>query len=195
MTEDPTPLDWTELLADQCGWLWSVQVPPRLTGLADEEYFWEPVPGCWSVRPRGRGVAEEVGAGAMVLDVAFPAPDPAPVTTIAWRLAHLLVGVFGERNARYFGGPDVSYHSTDYPPTAADPLHRLDREVDRWLAGVRGLTGADLVQHCREPGFESDPMAGLVQHINREAIHHCAEIALLRDLFAHRPRPAPGATS
>ncbi len=29
-------------------------------------------------------------------------------------------------------------------------------------------------------------MAGLVLHINREAIHHGAEIALLRDLWAHR---------
>ncbi len=23
----------------------------RLTGLTDEEYLWEPVPGCWSLRP------------------------------------------------------------------------------------------------------------------------------------------------
>jgi len=28
-------------------------------------------------------------------------------------------------------------------------------------------------------------MAELVLHINREAIHHGAEIALLRDLYAH----------
>ena len=30
------------------------------------------------------------------------------------------------------------------------------------------------------------PLAALVLHINREAIHHGAEIALLRDLYAHR---------
>jgi hypothetical protein len=29
-------------------------------------------------------------------------------------------------------------------------------------------------------------MAALVLHINREALHHGAEIALLRDLYAHR---------
>jgi hypothetical protein len=29
-------------------------------------------------------------------------------------------------------------------------------------------------------------MAELVLHINREVIHHGAEIALLRDLYAHR---------
>ena len=32
-------------------------------------------------------------------------------------------------------------------------------------------------------------MAALVLHINREAIHHLAEIALLRDLFRAGPRP------
>ncbi len=29
-------------------------------------------------------------------------------------------------------------------------------------------------------------MAALVLHIHRELIHHLAEIALLRDLYAHR---------
>jgi hypothetical protein len=30
-------------------------------------------------------------------------------------------------------------------------------------------------------------MAALVLHINREIIHHGAEIALLRDLYRHSP--------
>ena len=30
-------------------------------------------------------------------------------------------------------------------------------------------------------------MAALVLHINREALHHGAEIAMLLDLHAHRP--------
>lgn len=37
---------------------------------------------------------------------------------------------------------------------------------------------------CGEPDFEQDPMAALVLHINREVIHHGAEISLLRDLYA-----------
>ena len=37
-----------------------------------------------------------------------------------------------------------------------------------------------------EGPFAEYPMAGLVLHINREAIHHGAEIALLRDLYANR---------
>ncbi|GAB2330252.1 hypothetical protein STREPTOSP366_54110 [Streptomyces variabilis] len=28
----------------------------RLSGLGDEEYLWEPVPACWSIRRRGEAV-------------------------------------------------------------------------------------------------------------------------------------------
>ncbi|MBC8076520.1 MAG: DinB family protein, partial [Chloroflexales bacterium] len=27
----------------------------RLVGLTDDEYLWEPVPHCWSIRPRSAG--------------------------------------------------------------------------------------------------------------------------------------------
>jgi hypothetical protein len=33
-------------------------------------------------------------------------------------------------------------------------------------------------------------MASLVMHINREAVHHGAEVALLRDLFRWQPARA-----
>jgi len=62
----------------------------RLAGLTDEEYFWEPAPGCWSVRQRGDG--------RWAVDQAMPGPDPAPLTTIAWRLWHL-IDMYGENRA------------------------------------------------------------------------------------------------
>ena len=34
-----------------------------------------------------------------------------------------------------------------------------------------------------EGPFANEPMASLITHINREALHHGAEIALLRDLY------------
>ena len=37
-----------------------------------------------------------------------------------------------------------------------------------------------------EGAWSQRSMAELVLHINREVIHHGAEIALLRDLYAHR---------
>jgi hypothetical protein len=64
----------------------------------------------WSVRPRGEATAPiALGGGEFTQDFAWPAPDPAPVTTIAWRLSHLIVGVFGMRVASHFGGEPVDY--------------------------------------------------------------------------------------
>jgi hypothetical protein len=191
------PLDWPEELAAQLAWHWSAILAPRLAGLSDEEYFWEPAPGCWSVRPRGQGVAVEVGGGPFVIHFALPEPDPPPLTTIAWRFGHLLVGVFGARNATYFGGPPVDYATYSYPGTADAAVAGLTDQVERWLAGVRGLGPEELAQRCEEAGHESESMAALVLHIQREAFHHGAEIALLRDLFratgggppAHPARP------
>jgi len=41
----------------------------RLTGLADEEYLWEPAPGAWSIRRRGQASSPKAfGPGAWVLD-------------------------------------------------------------------------------------------------------------------------------
>ena len=38
-----------------------------------------------------------VGIGEAVIDFAVPEPSPPPITTIAWRMAHIAVGVFGAR--------------------------------------------------------------------------------------------------
>ena len=175
-------INWTKELVDQLDWHWQSQLRPRLEGLTDEEYFWEPVAQAWNVRPRGQGVAMEVGRGDFIIDFAMPEPSPPPVTTIAWRLSHVLVGVLGDRNARHFGGPPTEYDSYDYPGTAAEALSRLDDSYASWVAGVGGLDEDALAAPCGEPGFEERPMVELVLHINREMLHHSAEIALLRDL-------------
>ena len=189
------PIDWTEELAEQLDLHWRSQLRPRLDGLTDEEHRWEPVPGCWSVRPRGEAVsAMATGGGALVIDFAFPTPEPAPVTTIAWRLAHLIVGVFGARVASHFGGPPMDYATYELPTSAAAALAALDEVHARWSAGVRSLGPEGLARPCgpAEGPYADRPLSTLVLHINREAIHHGAEIALLRDLYAHRSdAPAP----
>lgn len=188
-------IDWTSALADQLDWHWRHQLRPRLDGLADDEYFWEPVPGCWSIRPRGSSAAPiGAGAGEYVAEYAFPEPDIPPVTTIAWRLAHLIVGVFGSRNASHFGGPAVGYDTFEYAGTAARALTQLDEAYAAWDQGVRGLGAEELARPCgpAEAPFDKLPMAELVLHINREALHHGAEIALLRDLYRAQTTPSGG---
>ncbi len=127
-------------------------------------------------------------AATSVIDWAFPEPVPAPVTTIAWRLGHVIVGVLGVRNASHFGGPAVSYQTYDWSRTADGAVDQLDRAYATWVDGVRAL-GDDALE--RQVGPAEGPWAEasyaeLVLHINREMIHHCAEIMLLRDLYRHR---------
>lgn len=179
-------LDWTAVLAGQLDWHWQHLLRPRLAGLTDAEYLREPAPECWSVRPRGTSAAPiAVGGGDWVVEFAFPEPEPPPVTTIAWRMAHLIVGVFGARVAAHFGGPPVSWDTFGYAGTAARALAQLDEGYAAWAAGVRGLDAAALARPCgpAEGPWADSPMADLVTHINREVIHHGAEICLLRDLY------------
>jgi hypothetical protein len=53
------------------------------------------------------------------------------------------------------------------------------------MASVRGLAADGLVRPCgpAEGPYAESSMAELVLHINREMLHHGAEIALLRDLY------------
>jgi hypothetical protein len=181
--------DWKAELSSQLTWHWDHHVRPRLDGLTDDEYFWEPVAGCWSIRPRAEAQTPmAAGAGDLVIDFAYPEPIPTPVTTIAWRLGHVIVGVFGQRNAAHFAGPPVDYGSTVWPPTAADALAAIDTAYARWTAGVAALDADRLAAPVgpAEGPWSELPFAALVLHINRETIHHLAEVLLLRDLYRAR---------
>ncbi|MCW3840568.1 DinB family protein [Micromonospora yasonensis] len=182
---------WNPLLREQLAQHWTGQLRDRLDGLTDDEYFWEPAPGCWNVRPRGTGTTPvQAGSGAMTIDFAMPQPDPPPFTTIAWRLGHVIVGVLATRNAAHFGRASTDYQSFEYAATAAGALAQLDTEYATWLAGVESLGEADLARPCGEAEgpYAERPLAALVLHINRELIHHLAEVCLLRDLHLHTHR-------
>jgi hypothetical protein len=184
---------WNPLLREQITWHWDLQLRPRLSGLTDDEYFWEPAPGSWSVRPHGTGTAPvRAGAGAMAIDFAMPQPDPAPFTTIAWRLAHVIVGVLAVRSAAHFGRAPTDYQAFEYAATADEALAQLDAEYATWLAGVESLGETGLARPCGEAEgpYAERPLAALVLHIHRELIHHLAEVCLLRDLYLHTHREA-----
>ncbi len=178
-----TEVHWNRLLLDQLEDHWSGQLRPRLEGLTDDEYLWEPVPGAWNVHVDGN-----TDGGRTTVDFAYPEPVPAPVTTIAWRLAHIVVGVLGARNASHFEGPPADYETWTYAATAGDALAQLDEGYVLWTDGVRSLGEEGLARPCGEAEgpYADEPLAALVTHIHREVIHHGAEVALLRDLYAHR---------
>jgi DinB superfamily len=92
-------VDWNAELVDQLEWHWKHQLRPRLDGLTDDEYFWQPVEGCWTLSRRGESRAPiSLGGGEFTMDYAKPPHEREPVTTIAWRLAHL-ISLFGPSDA------------------------------------------------------------------------------------------------
>jgi DinB superfamily len=96
----------------------------RLDGLGDEEYFWEPVEGCWSVRRADDGRWRIDGDGGDVS--AGPAPDPAPVTTIAWRIGHIGLTFIGFGD-RLFADGKITLADVEFAPSAAAARAFLDR--------------------------------------------------------------------
>ncbi|MET7447267.1 MULTISPECIES: DinB family protein [unclassified Streptomyces] len=167
-----------------------VEVPP----LTDEEYLWEPVPGCWSVRRRdtgpGPGATALTGAGDWGRDTApHPHPSPPPFTTLAWRLSHLseLLTLRADHTAG-----SRSLTRDDYRPVgdAAGALADFGASADAWRAALLGADDAalDTVGYSSYP-HGSDPedlFLETVWWVNQEMLHHGAEIALLRDLYRVR---------
>ena len=180
---------WNETLRDQLDFHYDYLFRRRLEGLTDDEYFWEPAPGAWSVRPRAEATSSHAaGAGDLVIDYAWPEPTPPPVTTIGWRLGHVIVGCFAERTGNHFGGTPTDYDRWVFAATADGALAQLDAAYAAWTAGVATLGEDGLARPVgpAEGHFAESPYADLVLHINRELIHHGAEICLLRDLYRAR---------
>lgn len=156
------------------------EVLARLEGLTDREYRWEPVEGCWSVRPVGSDFVADF----------VPEADPAPFTTIAWRIWHIAADCLDSYSRRAFDrpGPRDEAH---FVGGATDAVADLDRAVDNFLSGLSAL-GEDVWQPI---GPEFGPFAeasfvDLALHAHREVVHHGAEIGLLRDLYRATPRTA-----
>jgi len=149
----------------------------RCRDLTDEEFLWEPVADCWNIRP------DENHVGGWSYEYEFAPEDPAPVTTIAWRLVHLSAG-----NRVYwnhaFGDGTLTFTDLLVPHTASDALDawRESREpITAWLADATDDNLAEL----RPTHLPSRQMSAgdQVRTLVDEQIHHGAEIALLRDLY------------
>ena len=140
----------------------------RLDGLRDEEYFWEPAPGSWTIRQRDDGT--------WMADWPLPRPDPEPFTTVAWRLwrwQHAPVADDPRVERVIRGDPSVLDAFGDQVPTS------------------------DLVDHAASYG-RWDLVVGLVQRgapvsaTGRTPLHLAAgagELAVVKTLLDHGADP------
>jgi hypothetical protein len=159
---------------------WQFQLRPRLEGLTDDEYYWEPAPDCWTVR--------RMQDGRFVPDWAPQSPEPPPFTTIAWRICHMAGPCLDIRVRELLRGETIDYENYPWPGDATDALALLDSAYASWRDGIRAL-GEDGLWRNIGPAagpYADSPWFEMITHNNREIIHHGAEVALLRDLYRAR---------
>jgi hypothetical protein len=185
-----TPPRLAPLLA-QFDFTWD-RLVTRLDGLTDAEYLWEPVPGCWSIRPRGQQRTKQAsGRGEWVYESERPAPDPPPFTTIAWRVCHL-AGTMAMRADYTIGTRSMTYDTYEIPGTASAGITALVAAGTAWREALTSASDTDLDQVGRSAfpwGLDPTlPFLDITWWVNQEALHHGAEIALLRDLYRAQPR-------
>jgi hypothetical protein len=151
----------------------------RLDGLTDDEYRWEPVAGCWNVRPSAQSPS------GWSVDYPEVPPDPPPFTTIAWRMLHVSDGnsIYWEHSF----GPGVR-NFWDLAPrgeagAAIEYLVESQRPVTATLAALDdGRLDETRPTHL---GVQW-PAHRVFTVLIDEQVHHGAEIALLRDLYRNR---------
>ncbi len=153
----------------------------RVEGLTDDEYLWEPAPGCWSLEP--------LGDGRYRAHPQFPDLDPAPLTTIAWRMCHIGDFLRGERNWTWLGrDPVFRDEAIEHPVTATGGIAYVEESREAWARLVRSLTEDEMwapIGPTAGP-YASSSRLGFGIHIVDEFIHHAAEVALMRDLYRVR---------
>jgi len=152
----------------------------RLAGITEDEYMWEPAADCWTVRADG--------SGTVVADWADPDPEPAPFTTIAWRCWHIAVDCLDSYSSRLFEATGTGLTGREWVRTADGAQEMLAAAWAVFRGGVVEWGDDGL---WSELGSAWGPYANhtklaLAIHAQREVIHHGAEIALLRDLYAAR---------
>jgi len=156
----------------------------RLDGLTDNEYLWEPVPGCWSVRRHG---------DVWQVERQVPPPEPPPLTTIAWRTWHIGSECVNGFTQLAFSTKALDLAEREWFPTASAALAAMDAA---WAVFSKCVHDLDDEAITKELGpafgpYASSNRADLLLHVADEVIHHGAEIALLRDLYAGLQGAAP----
>lgn len=177
----------------QIDYWWAALFWPRIQGLTDDEFDWEPEPGTWSLSRSAEGDRfYEWPPGS-------PGQGEALLTTVSWRLAHIGNGCLASRAKTFFDlGPGVDDRGS-FPGTAREAVAFMREVWEAWRGGLGGLDDEALFRPLGpdSPGADGmglgseHPFLNMVMHNHRELLHHGAEINLLRDLWWSRIKNEP----
>ncbi|MFF3442720.1 DinB family protein [Streptosporangium sp. NPDC002721] len=174
-----------DLLIRQLDIAWAL-FEHHLKDLDDAACLWEPAPGCWTVRPDGRG--------RWVADWEVPEPEPAPVVSIGWLTWH--IGFWWTTTLGHcFGSGAPAREEITWPGGASAAAGWLRGLNDDWRAGLLPLTDADLDSTERTAGLPwgaEQRLVDIAGWVTVELTKNVSEIGVVRHLHEAR-RHEPGA--
>jgi hypothetical protein len=112
-------------------------------------------------------------------------PDPAPFTTIAWRVWHLASDCLADYLDRSPGGRPLPTTGRQWHGSPEPAVRNLRTAAEAFRAAMTDL-GEDGIWVRLGPAwgpYAQASWADLLVHATDELAHHGAEIALLRDLY------------
>jgi hypothetical protein len=171
------------LLLEQTDMVWQ-QAHQCVDGLTDEEFFWEPAPGCWSLRRRSEltvdvAPAELAVPGDWICEYIGGHPQPPPLTTIAWRVTHTMLAVWSYIDDII---PREMRPEPELPYTAATAVAKWADVLAEYRAAIASYDDEELAASI--PAWDLElTRSFLVNHAHREVLHHSAEVGCMRDLY------------
>jgi hypothetical protein len=150
------------------------ELTKTLSGLTDAEYSWEPVVGSWRVFRESEG--------RWTYDYALPDPQPAPFTTIGWRLVHLaLCKVMYHEWA--FGPQEMTWTTVETPGDVEAAIATLESGHGRLADDLASLDDGDLERRVLTNWGEEWQAWRIFTTMTDHDRHHGGEIGVLRDLY------------
>jgi len=145
----------------------------RLHGLSEDEFFWMPVPDSWTVfQTEGRWEHH----------YAEPDTEPAPFTTIAWRLTHLaMCKVMYHEYA--FGPGRLTWLTLETPGSPEAAIEMLETGHALLTEDLAASTDPDLEREVPTNWGERWPAWRIFWTMIHHDAHHGGELGALRDLY------------
>ena len=145
--------------------------------VTDEEFCWEPVPGCWTIY--------EDRPGHWSYNYAIPDPKPAPLTTIGWQLVHLMTCKVMYHEWAY-GQARMTFPEIAIPHTAEATVARLDESHLRLRGELAQLSDAQLDAHVKTNWGELWPAWRIFWTMADHDAFHGGTVGCIRDLYHWR---------